>query len=122
MKYLIIIEPTATGYSAYSPDLPGCVSTGATREEVEHNMREAIEFRSLKLVEQPIGDYGCTIARQFLFDVYNYNQMEHLCESKFEKLSAIAAKAVKEARYHLRHSREWVLRMGDGTEESHRRI
>jgi predicted RNase H-like HicB family nuclease len=44
MKYLIIIEETATGYSAYSPDLPGCVSTGHTREEVERNMQEAIEF------------------------------------------------------------------------------
>ena len=44
MKYLIILEPTSTGYSAYSPDLPGCVSTGATRQEAEKNMREAIEF------------------------------------------------------------------------------
>lgn len=44
MKYLIVIEPTETGYSAYSPDLPGCVSTGATPEETESNMREAIEF------------------------------------------------------------------------------
>jgi predicted RNase H-like HicB family nuclease len=43
-RYLIIVEETGTGYSAYSPDLPGCVSTGHTREEVEHNMREAIEF------------------------------------------------------------------------------
>ncbi|AFZ35296.1 Uncharacterized protein family UPF0150 [Stanieria cyanosphaera PCC 7437] len=44
MQYLIVIETTETGYSAYSPDLPGCVSTGATREELEQNMREAIEF------------------------------------------------------------------------------
>lgn len=44
MKYLIIIEPTGTGFSAYSPDLPGCVSTGASREKCEANMREAIEF------------------------------------------------------------------------------
>jgi predicted RNase H-like HicB family nuclease len=44
MKYLVIIEPTSTGFSAYSPDLPGCASTGATREEVETNMQEAIEF------------------------------------------------------------------------------
>ncbi|WP_088892791.1 type II toxin-antitoxin system HicB family antitoxin [Leptolyngbya ohadii] len=44
MLYLIVIEKTETGHSAYSPDLPGCVSTGATREEVEQNMREAIEF------------------------------------------------------------------------------
>ena len=43
-KYLIVIEPTATGFSAYSPDLPGCVSTGRTREQVEQNMREAIAF------------------------------------------------------------------------------
>ena len=44
MKYLVVIEPTSTGFSAYSPDLPGCASTGTTREEVERNMREAIEF------------------------------------------------------------------------------
>lgn len=44
MQYLIVIEQTETGYSAYSPDLPGCVSTGAIREEVEQNMREAVEF------------------------------------------------------------------------------
>ena len=44
MKYLIVIEPTGTGFSAYSPDLPGCVSTGGTRQECESNMREAIEF------------------------------------------------------------------------------
>jgi predicted RNase H-like HicB family nuclease len=43
-RYLIIIEPTSTGFSAYSPDLPGCVSTGASREEVQKNMQEAIEF------------------------------------------------------------------------------
>lgn len=43
-KFLIVIEETSTGYSAYSPDLPGCVSTGRTRDEVEHNMREAIDF------------------------------------------------------------------------------
>ncbi len=56
MTYLIIIEPTSTGYSAYSPDLPGCVSTGATREEVETNMREAIEFHleGLRLEGLPI--------------------------------------------------------------------
>lgn len=44
MKYLVVVEPTSTGFSAYSPDLPGCVSTGRTREEIERNMQEAIEF------------------------------------------------------------------------------
>jgi predicted RNase H-like HicB family nuclease len=56
MKYLIIIEPTSTGFSAYSPDLPGCASTGATREECESNMHEAIEFHldGLRLEGEPI--------------------------------------------------------------------
>jgi predicted RNase H-like HicB family nuclease len=52
MKYLIVIEPTDTGFSAYSPDLPGCVSTGATREEVERNMQEAIELHLEGLREE----------------------------------------------------------------------
>jgi predicted RNase H-like HicB family nuclease len=56
MKYLIIIEETETGYSAYSPDLPGCVSTGKTQEETEKNMKEAIDFhlKGLKLEGEPI--------------------------------------------------------------------
>ncbi len=52
MNYLIIVEQTNTGYSAYSPDLPGCVATGRTREEVEKNMREAIEFHIDGLLEE----------------------------------------------------------------------
>jgi predicted RNase H-like HicB family nuclease len=52
MKYLIVIEPTDTGFPAYSPDLPGCVSTGATREEVERNMQEAIELHLEGLREE----------------------------------------------------------------------
>jgi predicted RNase H-like HicB family nuclease len=51
-KYLVVIEPTQTGFSAYSPDLPGCVSTGRTREEVEQNMREAITFHVEGLREE----------------------------------------------------------------------
>lgn len=52
MKYLIVIEPTSTGFSAYSPDLPGCVSTGASREECERNMHEAIAFHLEGLREE----------------------------------------------------------------------
>lgn len=52
MKYLIVIEPTGTGFSAYSPDLPGCVSTGATREQVERNMQEAMELHLEGLREE----------------------------------------------------------------------
>jgi len=56
VKYLVVLEPTDTGYSSYSPDLPGCVSVGATREECEMNMREAIEFHldGLRLEGEPI--------------------------------------------------------------------
>lgn len=64
MKYLIVIEPTITGFSAYSPDLPGCVSTGATREEVEHNMREAIELHVERSREEgyPVPEPGTSSA------------------------------------------------------------
>ncbi len=64
MKYLIVIEPTGTGFSAYSPDLPGCVSTGGTREEVERNMQEAIELHVEGLREEgyPVPEPGTSSA------------------------------------------------------------
>jgi predicted RNase H-like HicB family nuclease len=64
MKYLIVIEPTSTGFSAYSPDLPGCASTGATRDECETNMREAIEFHldGLREEGEPIPPPGSSAA------------------------------------------------------------
>jgi len=64
MKYLIVIEPTSTGFSAYSPDLPGCASTGQTREECEKNMHEAIEFHLDGLREdgEPIPQPGSSAA------------------------------------------------------------
>lgn len=83
--------------------------------------REAIDYRNIQLVEMPKGDYAFTIMRQFLFDVFNYHVMEQLQAGKHTELAGIAAKGFKEARYHVRHSTEWVLRLGDGTEESHQR-
>lgn len=64
MKYLIVIEPTSTGYSAYSPDLPGCVSTGGSREDVERNMQEAIELHVEGLREEgyPVPEPGTSSA------------------------------------------------------------
>jgi len=64
MKYLVVIEPTGTGFSAYSPDLPGCVSTGATREEVERNMQEAVELHLEGLREEgyPVPEPGTSSA------------------------------------------------------------
>lgn len=84
--------------------------------------REAIDFRNLIMAELPKGDFAFTIARQFLFSAYNYLVLPKLSESKFESLASQAAKALKENHYHLRHSSEWMLRLGDGTEESHQRV
>jgi ring-1,2-phenylacetyl-CoA epoxidase subunit PaaC len=84
--------------------------------------REAIEFRNCLLVEQSNGDFGFTIARQFLFDVYAVVTLDAMTRSTSPELAALAAKSLKEARYHVRHSGEWILKLGDGTEESHRRV
>ena len=71
------------------------------------------------LVEQPNGDWAQTILRQFFFSQYQYLLFEQLQNSKDEQLAAIAEKSLKEITYHLRWSSEWVIRLGDGTEESH---
>jgi ring-1,2-phenylacetyl-CoA epoxidase subunit PaaC len=80
------------------------------------------EYKNALLVEQPNGDFGHTLMRQFLFDAYRLPLFEGLCSSSDAQLAAIASKSLKETRYHLRHSSEWVIRLGDGTEESHKRI
>jgi ring-1,2-phenylacetyl-CoA epoxidase subunit PaaC len=83
--------------------------------------RDAIGYRNIHLVELPKGDYAFTIVRQFLFDVFSYHVLEQLQQSSSGELAGIAAKGFKEVRYHVRHSSEWVVRMGDGTDESHKR-
>lgn len=80
------------------------------------------DYRNLLLVEQPNGDFGMTIMRQFLFDAYRKPLFEALVNSSDKQLAAIAEKSLKETKYHLKHSAEWVIRLGDGTEESHARI
>ncbi|MCR9172939.1 MAG: phenylacetate-CoA oxygenase subunit PaaC [bacterium] len=80
------------------------------------------DYRNLLLVERPNGDFGVTIMRQFLFDAYRKPLFERLVHSSDETIAAIAAKSLKETKYHLKHSSEWVIRLGDGTEESHERI
>ncbi len=85
-------------------------------------LRDSIDFHNVLLVEQPNGDFGQTIARQFLFDSFYQYQLEALSRSKEPRLAEIAAKALKENRYHLRHTRQWLVRLGDGTQESHRRM
>lgn len=84
-------------------------------------LRAERQFVNTKLVEQPNGDYAHTIVRSFLFDAYHLPLAEALTKSSDERIAAVAGKAVKEAQYHLKHSSDWLIRFGDGTEESHRR-
>jgi ring-1,2-phenylacetyl-CoA epoxidase subunit PaaC len=84
--------------------------------------RDAPAFLNLTLAEQPNGDFGRTIVRQFLLDAWQLEIFESLLGSKDARLAGIAAKAIKETRYHFRFSSGWLVRLGDGTEESHRRV
>jgi ring-1,2-phenylacetyl-CoA epoxidase subunit PaaC len=79
------------------------------------------QYQNHLITEQPNGDFAFTIARQFLFSAYNCEVLEELTQSKDATLAAIASKALKESRYHLRHATDWINRLGGGTEESNRR-
>lgn len=85
-------------------------------------LRDAWDFRNVLLAEQPNGDFGQTMMRQFLFDSFHVLQLEALSESSDARVAGIAAKAVKEAHYHVERSAETVIGLGDGTSESHRRM
>jgi ring-1,2-phenylacetyl-CoA epoxidase subunit PaaC len=84
--------------------------------------REEREFRNLLLLEQPNGHFGDAIARLVLFEVFYLAQLEALAGCSDARVAEIAARAEKEIRYHLRHNTQWLVRLGDGTEESHRRV
>lgn len=94
---------------------------GKTEDDLAY-FRSEEEFRSCRLVEQENGDFGQTIARQLIFSYYQHELYSKLVESQDETLAAIAAKALKEVQYHQDHAAQWLLRLGIGTEESHRRI
>jgi ring-1,2-phenylacetyl-CoA epoxidase subunit PaaC len=102
---------------------PGGVSGGAevTEDSLAYG-RDAWDFRNCLLVEQANGDWGKTILRQFLFSAWQFYFYDRLRESRDSELAAIAEKSHKEVIYHLRWSSEWVIRLGDGTEESHDRM
>jgi ring-1,2-phenylacetyl-CoA epoxidase subunit PaaC len=85
-------------------------------------LRTETEFKNLLLVEQPTGDWGQSILRQFLFSQFQHLLFQQLEKHSDEQLVAIATKALKETTYHVRWSSEWVIRLGDGTEESHKRM
>src|SRR6478672_932044 len=84
-------------------------------------LRDAIEYRNALLVELPKGDFAVTIVRQLFFSVFAMLQAEALQRSSDRDLAGIAAKGLKESRYHVRHSADWVVKLGGGTDESHAR-
>ena len=85
-------------------------------------LRDENEFRNLLLLEQPNGHFGDSITRLVLFEAFYLAQLEGLAGCRAERLAEIAARAEKEIRYHLRHNTQWLVRLGDGTDESHSRV
>lgn len=94
---------------------------GTTEDDLAF-LRKESEYRNALLVEQPNTHFGYVIMRQFLFDAYQVLLLEALSNSEDQTLAAIAKKGIKESRYHLRFSGDWVKRLGDGTPQSHEKI
>eukprot|EP00918_Siedleckia_nematoides_P061870 GHVU01134978.1.p1 GENE.GHVU01134978.1~~GHVU01134978.1.p1 ORF type:complete len:256 (+),score=21.62 GHVU01134978.1:380-1147(+) len=105
-------------YYSYAAELSG----GKKSEDDFAFLRECREYQNFLIIELPRGDFAQTMARQLILDVFYTQQLEQMCESTDTTLAAIAEKAVKETKYHLRRSTDWTLRLGDGTEESQRRL
>ncbi|GJG88249.1 phenylacetic acid degradation protein [Gemmatimonadetes bacterium T265] len=99
--------------------LAGALEGHGRDEDALAYFRDAGEFRNVQLVELPRGDFAHTMIRQFLFDAYDVLLTDRLAGSPHADVAGIMAKAHKEARYHVRHSGDWVVRLGDGTDESH---
>lgn len=108
----------ARSFYQYAASLEG----GATTEDSLAYLRGERTFMNCLLNELPNGDWGQTILRQFFFSVYQQLLYKALLSSKDETLAAIAEKSLKEVTYHVRWSSEWVIRLGDGTDESHHRM
>mgnify|MGYP006143471363 CR=1 FL=1 len=101
-------------YFQYAAEIKG----GEATEDSIAFLRFDRDYRNVILVEQPNTDFAHVIARQFLYDAFHLPLLEQLMKSNDETIAAVAAKSIKESRYHLRFSSSWVKRLGDGTEES----
>ncbi len=111
---------TARNLYAYATDLDATVSGEPGRDEDQLAMlRSEREFLNAVLMEQPNGDFARVVVRLLLVDAYQLPLYTAMVDSADERLAAVAAKAVKEARYHLDYSSNWVITLGDGTGESH---
>ena len=105
-------------YYSYAAELSG----GKKSEDDFAFLRDCREYQNFLINELPRGDFAQTMARQLVLDVFYTQLLERMCKSTDSTLAAIAEKAVKETKYHLRRSTDWTLRLGDGTEESHSRL
>jgi 1,2-phenylacetyl-CoA epoxidase catalytic subunit len=105
-------------FLSYAGELEG---RGRSEDDLAF-LRDEPDILNATLAEMPNGDFGDTIVRQFLVDAYQVELYERLAASTDARLAEIAAKAVKEARYHVRYSASWLVRLGDGTDESHARV
>ncbi|MEN5165510.1 1,2-phenylacetyl-CoA epoxidase subunit PaaC [Achromobacter kerstersii] len=102
--------------------LAGEVEGAGRDEDALAYHRDAHQFHNVLLVERDNGNYADTMARQFLFDVWHYFLLQRLEQSADERVAAIAAKSIKEVTYHVRRSSDMVVRLGDGTDESHAKM
>lgn len=102
--------------------MPGSLAPGEVTEDTLAYLRDSWDYKNCLLVEQPNGDWGKTVLRQFFFSAYQFCLYGQLEQSNDTELAAIAEKSIKEVSYHLRWSSEWVIRLGYGTTESHRRM
>lgn len=101
------------------------INNAANKNETEDSLaylRNERDFKNLLICELPNGNWAHTILRQFFFSVYQELLFEKLIDCNDEQLVAIAAKSIKETKYHVKWSSEWVIRLGDGTEESKRKM
>lgn len=105
-------------YYQYAAEVEG---KGRTEDDIAF-LRFERDYKNVQLVEQPNGNFADTITRQFFFDAWHLLFLEELAKSNDTQLAAIAAKSIKEVKYHLRFSSQWVLRLGDGTDESHEKM
>jgi ring-1,2-phenylacetyl-CoA epoxidase subunit PaaC len=99
----------------------GQAGNGSSEDSLAY-LRSADEFKNCLLAEQPKGHWGTTILKQFLISAYSYPLYDIISRGRNETLAAIASKSLKEVTYHLRWSSEWVVRLGQGTEESHQKM
>ncbi len=105
-------------FYSYAGELEG---EGRTEDDFAY-LRDSQEFRNVLLAEQPNGHFGDSIVRQVLFESFYLLQLQALATCSDERLAEIAVRAEKEIRYHLRHATNWLVRLGDGSDESHERV